>query len=132
MQWRFYIGARGAKPPQITGKEGFCPPKFQRWYIIFFAGVVTLTELTGSAAATYEATASVKFVASSSLPVKSRYYFLKANQLFCFRVDIDKVIRQTYTHTCSIPTYIYRDIHTFLHTCMNSYIKQAPLLSHRS
>src|SRR6218665_1118082 len=40
--------------PQITEKEGFSPPKFQRWYIIFFAGVVTLTELTGSAAATYE------------------------------------------------------------------------------
>src|SRR6218665_3344761 len=48
-----------------------------------------------------EATASVKFVASvkSSLPVKSRY-FLATNQLFCFRFDIDRVIRQTYTHTC--------------------------------
>src|SRR6218665_4100493 len=99
-QWRFYIGARGLSP-QITEKEGFSPPKFQRWYIIFSAGVETLTELNGSAAATYEAneaTASVKFVASKSrLPVKSRY-FLKTNQLFCFRVDIDEVIRQTYTH----------------------------------
>src|SRR6218665_2378813 len=34
-QWRFYIGARGAKPPQITKKEGFSPPKFQESYIIF-------------------------------------------------------------------------------------------------
>src|SRR6218665_956087 len=28
-QWRFSIGAGGAKPPQITKKEGFSPPKFQ-------------------------------------------------------------------------------------------------------
>ena len=34
-QWRFYIGARGAKPPQIMKKEGFSPPKFKGWYIIF-------------------------------------------------------------------------------------------------
>ena len=44
-------------------------PKFQGWCIFFFAGVVhvTLTELTSSAVATYEAneaTASVKFVTS--------------------------------------------------------------------
>src|SRR6218665_1517954 len=38
-------------------------------------------------------------LAKSSLPVKCRY-FLRTNQLFCFRFDIDKVIRQTYTHTC--------------------------------
>src|SRR6218665_1235228 len=24
------------------------------------------------------------------------------------------------------PTYVYRDIHTFMHTCMNSYIKTSP------
>jgi len=44
-------------------------PKFQGWYIMFFAGVVTLAELTSSAVATYEAneaTSSVEFVA----PVK--------------------------------------------------------------
>src|SRR6218665_4214200 len=45
-------GLGGAKPPQITKKEGFSPPKFQEWYIISFAGMVTLTELTGSAVAT--------------------------------------------------------------------------------
>src|SRR6218665_473756 len=28
-QWRFYIGARGAKPHQTTKNEGFSPPKFQ-------------------------------------------------------------------------------------------------------
>src|SRR6218665_4023591 len=37
----------------------------------------------------------------------------------------------TYTHTSCTPTYVYRDIHTFMHTCMNSYIKQVPPLSHR-
>ena len=65
----------------------------------FSAGVVTLTEFTDSAVATYEAneaTASVKFVApvKYSFPVKGRY-FLTTNQLFGFRFDIDKVIRQT-------------------------------------
>ena len=47
-------------------KEGFSP-QIQRVVHKFFAGVVTLTELTCSAIATYEtneATASVKFVAS--------------------------------------------------------------------
>src|SRR6218665_3158906 len=53
--WRFYIGARGAKPTQITKKEGVCSTKCQGWYIIILAGVVTLTELIGSAVATYEA-----------------------------------------------------------------------------
>jgi len=51
-------------------KEGFSPPKFQGWYIIFFAGIVTLTELTSSAVATYEAneaTSSLKLVASVKL-----------------------------------------------------------------
>src|SRR6218665_878122 len=37
----------------------------------------------------------------------------------------------TYTHTSCTPTYVYRDIHTFMHTCMNSYIKTSPPLSHR-
>ena len=60
---------RGAKSPQITKKGGFSPLKFQGWYIVFFAGVVTLIEFTGSAVATctyeaIEATLSVKFVAS--------------------------------------------------------------------
>src|SRR6218665_197069 len=49
-------------------------------------------------------------------------YFLTTNQLFCFRFDIDKVIRQTYTHALQ-HTQRYTIIHTFLHTCMNSYIK---------
>src|SRR6218665_2578566 len=47
-------------------------------------------------------------LAKSSLPVKRRY-FPRTNQLFCFRVDIDKVIRQTYTHTC---TCMYTNIHS--------------------
>src|SRR6218665_180731 len=47
-------------------------------------------------------------------------YFLTTNQLFCFRFDIDKVIRLTYTHALQRK---HRDIHTFLHTYMNSYIK---------
>ena len=58
-------GYRGLSPP--NPENGFRTPKFQGWYIIYFAGVVTLTELTGSAVATCEAneaTASVKFVAS--------------------------------------------------------------------
>jgi len=37
-------------------------PQIPRVVHNFFAGVVTLTELTGSAVTTYEATASVKFV----------------------------------------------------------------------
>jgi len=50
-------------------KEGFSQltPQIPRVVHIFFAGVVTLSELTGSAVATYEeneATASVKCVAS--------------------------------------------------------------------
>jgi len=28
-------------------------------------------------------------------------------------------------HACT-PIYIYRDVHTFLHTCLNSYIKTSP------
>ena len=65
-QWRFYLEARGAKPPKSWKKKDLAP-KFQGRYIIFFAGVVTLTELTGSAIAAYEAndaTASVEFIAS--------------------------------------------------------------------
>ena len=63
-------GLRGAKPPKSEKKKDLAPPKFQGWYIIFFAGVLTLTELTGSAVAIYEAneaTASVKFVASVTI-----------------------------------------------------------------
>jgi len=67
LQWRFYIGARGLSP-QIMEKNDLAP-QIPRMVYIFFAGVVTLTELTGSAVATCtyeanEATASVKFVAS--------------------------------------------------------------------
>jgi len=40
-QWRFYIGARGAKP-QITKKEGFSP-QIPRVVHNFFARFVTLT-----------------------------------------------------------------------------------------
>src|SRR6218665_2691365 len=66
----------------------------------------------------------IRQLQKSSLPVKSRY-FLTTNQLFCFRFDIDKVIlRRTNIHACT-PT-VYRDIHTFMHTCMNSYIKASP------
>src|SRR6218665_2684542 len=57
----------------------------------------------------------------SSLPVKSRYFFT-TNQLFCFRFDIDKVIRKTYTHTCMHTniriqryTYIPAYMHEFIH-----------------
>src|SRR6218665_3191995 len=58
-------------------------------------------------------------LAKSSLPVKRRY-FLRTNQLFCFRFDIDKVIRQTYTHTCMHTniqrcTYIIAYMHEFIH-----------------
>src|SRR6218665_322394 len=42
-QWRFYIGAKGAKPPQTTKNEGFSPPKIPRVVHNFFARVVTLT-----------------------------------------------------------------------------------------
>src|SRR6218665_122889 len=72
-------------------------------------------------------------LAKSSLPINRRF-FLRTNQLFCFRFHIVKVIRQTYTHTCMhTNVYIYRDIHTFLHTCMNLHTKQAPLylIDHR-
>src|SRR6218665_162936 len=71
-------------------------------------------------------------LAKSSLPVK-RSYFLRTNQLFCFRFDIDKVIRQTYTHTCMRTniqrcTYIIAYIHdSYINysvyiTYMNSYM----------
>src|SRR6218665_704160 len=33
-------------------------------------------------------------------------------------------MQHTNIYTCTL----YRDIHTFLHTCMSSYIKQAPLI----
>ena len=39
-QWRFYIGARGAKPLN-SEKEGFSPPNSKAGRLhIFFAGVV--------------------------------------------------------------------------------------------
>ena len=66
MQWRFTIWARDAKPPKLWKKKDLAPPN-SKVVQICFAGVVTLTELTGSAVATYEANeaiASVKFVAS--------------------------------------------------------------------
>ena len=81
---------------QITEKEGFSPPNSKGGTTLFLAGVVTLTELTGSAVATYEANeaiALVKFVASVKiyLAVKSIYrYFLTTNQLFCFRFDTER------------------------------------------
>jgi len=65
-QWRSYIGARGLSPPKSQKKKDLAP-QIPRVVHNFFAGVVTLTELTGSAVALYEAneaTASVKFVAS--------------------------------------------------------------------
>src|SRR6218665_2985120 len=72
-------------------------------------------------------------LAKSSLPVKRRY-FLTTNQLFYFRFDIDKVIRQTYvgyTHTCMHTnihiqrcTYILAYMHEIIH-------KNKPPLSHR-
>src|SRR6218665_3213186 len=72
-QWRFYIEASGGLSPQITKKEGFSPPcKFQGWDIILFAGLVTLTELTGGAVATYEAIASEKFVASVKIQLAGK------------------------------------------------------------
>src|SRR6218665_2857415 len=53
-------------------------------------------------------------------------YFLTTNQLFCFSFDIDKV-HSLDVHTYIMHTkYVYRDIHTFMHTCMNSYIKTSP------
>src|SRR6218665_2234013 len=55
-QWRLYIGARGAKPtPHKSGKKKDLAPTIPRVYTIVFAGLVTLTELTGSALYTYEA-----------------------------------------------------------------------------
>ena len=64
IQWRFYIGAMGAKP-QIPKKEGFSPPNFKvGTYFFRWSGRLTLTELTGSAVDTHEAITSVKFVAS--------------------------------------------------------------------
>ena len=87
-QWRFYIGARGLSP-QIAKKKGFSPPKFQGWqaYIISFAGVVTLTELSGNAVATYEATASVKYVASVKIQLAGKRQVFSHNKstiLFLF------------------------------------------------
>src|SRR6218665_91677 len=71
---------------------------------------------------------SVKFVASVKnqpcLKVKSRYFsHNKSTNLFPFYID--RVIRQTYTHTIGMHIYIhkYRDIHTFMHMCMNSNIQ---------
>jgi len=46
-------------------------------------------------------------------------YFLTTNQLFCFRFDIDKVIRQTYTHAHQhtyTEIYIHSCIHAWIHT----------------
>src|SRR6218665_168388 len=69
----------------------------------------------------------------STLPrgKKCRYFpHNKSTNLFPF--DIDRVIRQTYTHICMhLYIHTYRDIHTFMHICMNSYIlTKHPPLSH--
>ena len=64
-QWRFYIGARGLNPPNHEKER--ISPQIPRMVHILFAGVVRLTDLTGSAVATdeaNEATASVNFVSS--------------------------------------------------------------------
>src|SRR6218665_3010580 len=69
-------------------------------------------------------------LAKSSLPVKHRY-FLTTNQLFCFRFDIEKVIRQTYTHTC-MHTNIHLQRCTNILAYMHEFIhKNKPPLSHR-
>ena len=52
-QWRFYIGARGAKSPNHE-KRKISPPNSKSG-TYFFAGVVTLTELTSGALAMNEA-----------------------------------------------------------------------------
>jgi len=65
-QWQFYIGARGLSPPKSRKRKDLAHPN-SKGGTFFLAGVVILTELIGSAVATYEAneaTASVKFVAS--------------------------------------------------------------------
>src|SRR6218665_1859923 len=38
---------------------------------------------------------------------------------------IKSFARRTHIHACT-PTYVYRDIHTFMHTFMNSCIKTSP------
>src|SRR6218665_2734852 len=38
---------------------------------------------------------------------------------------IKSFARHTHIHACK-PPYVYRAIHTFMHTCMNSYIKTSP------
>src|SRR6218665_262374 len=67
-------------------------------------------------------------LAKSSLPVKSRY-FHPTNQLFCFRLDIDKVIRQTYTHTC-MHTNIYIQRYTYILAYMHEFIHENKPLPH--
>ena len=46
-------------------------------------------------------------------------YFLTTNQLFCFRFDIDKVIRQTDTYTC-----MHINIHIQRYTCILAYMHE--------
>jgi len=58
-------------------------------------------------------------------------YFLTTNQLFRFRFDIDKIIRQTYTHTC-MHTNIHIQRYTYILAYMHEFIqKSKPPLSHQ-
>ena len=106
--------------------------------------MVTLIELTGCAVGTYEAneaTASIKFVASVKTYLAGKVGIssqVTTNQLLCFRVDIVKVIRQTYTHTwmhTNIHIQRYRPTCTmYIHSCIHAWIQkwnQLPQLSHR-
>jgi len=48
-----------------------------------------------------------------------------SSQQINYFVSVLSFARRTHIHACT-PTYVYRDIHTFMHTCMNSYIKARP------
>src|SRR6218665_3653320 len=57
--------------------------------------------------------------------------FLTTNQLICFRLTLtESFARRIHIYACT-SIHKYRDIHTFMHICMNSYIQtKHPPLSH--
>src|SRR6218665_923806 len=77
----------------------------------FPVALVTMTELTGSTVATYEAneaTASVKCICISAQQINYFVYVLTLIKSFA---------RRTHIHACTT-IYIYRDIQLYIRSCI--------------
>src|SRR6218665_4000137 len=71
-------------------------------------------------------------ICSLSKNLACRYKVGISSQQINYSVSVLTLIksfaRHTHIHACT-PPYVYKAIHTFMHTCMNSYIKTSPPLS---